>query len=48
MKAEDLVVSFTVNFSSNEDMYKSFYDYWDHEESPWTFDKETCTATFEF
>ena len=44
--AENLRVSFTVNFSGNKGMFNSFYNAWNgKKDNPWTFDKKNYSAT---
>jgi len=47
--ANNLTVSYTVNFSGNTGMFDAFYkQYAGQKNSPWTFDKKNYTATLKF
>lgn len=47
VQASDLTATYTVNFSSNKEMYNKFYSTWRRDER-WTFDSENYTATLTF
>jgi RHS repeat-associated protein len=49
VNANNLQVSFTVNFSGNKDIFDAFYKTWGNQkDTPWTFDKKNYTATLNF